>query len=211
MGTKAGLRDAGPQVIEWGVAAMPLPGQSVCGDRHVVALFPVGGLVGVVDGLGHGPEAAAAAEVAVAILERSAQEPVTSLVRRCHQALERTRGVVMTLASLNVPDGTLTWLGVGNAEGVLFRADSNASLPRESVSLRGGVVGYQVPPLRAQVVRLAPDDVLVFTTDGIRSEFDRDLRLADPPQRMADQVLARHARGTDDALVLVVRYLGGAP
>ncbi len=189
---------------------MPLPGQSVCGDRHVVALFPAGGLVGVVDGLGHGPEAAAAAGVAVATLERSAQEPVTTLVQRCHVALERTRGVVMTLASFNVRGGTLTWLGVGNAEGILFRADQSASSPRESLSLRGGVVGYQLPSLRAQAVPVVPGDLLVFTTDGIRSEFARDLRLTDPPQHMADGVLARHARGTDDALVLVVRYLGGA-
>ncbi len=204
------MRGVAPQMIEWGVAAMPHPGQTMCGDRQVVALFPAGALVGVVDGLGHGPEAASAAEIAIATMERSAQEPVASLVRRCHEALGRTRGVVMTLASLNALDGTVTWLGVGNAEGILFRADKNASPPRESVSLRGGVVGYQVPPLRAQVVPLAPGDVLVLATDGIRSDFDRDLRLSDPPQRMADQLLARHARGTDDALVLVVRYLGGA-
>ncbi len=210
MVTKAGLNRAAPRLIEWGVAAMPFPGQSVCGDRHVVARHPAGVLVGVVDGLGHGPGAAAAAAIAVATLEGAAAVPVASLVQRCHLALEPTRGVVMTLASINAQEGTLTWLGVGNIEGTLFRAARTASPPQESVSLRGGVVGYQMPPLRPQVVPVGLGDVLVFVTDGIRSGFSRDIGLSGPPQRMADELLARHARGTDDALVLVVRYLGGA-
>jgi hypothetical protein len=32
-----------------------------------------------------------------------------------------------------------------------------------------------------------------------------------PPQAFAEQLLARHRRGTDDALVLVAHYRGNTP
>ncbi len=200
-----------PPLIECGVAAQPLEGEAECGDLHVVQPFPGGVLVGAVDGLGHGPEAAAAARSAVLTLEGYAHEPVISLVKRCHQRLIRTRGVVMSLASFNALDNTMTWLGVGNVEGLLLRADVAANPPRENVLLRGGVVGYQLPALHASILPVTRGDVLILATDGIRSGFVEDVTLSHPPQRIAEHILARRAGGADDALVLVARYLGHEP
>jgi phosphoserine phosphatase RsbX len=90
--------------IDWAVAARPLAGQSVSGDRHAVAPFPAGALVGVIDGLGHGEEAAVAAAIAVATLTAHAHEPVISLLKRCHEQLKGTRGVVMSVASFAARD-----------------------------------------------------------------------------------------------------------
>jgi hypothetical protein len=200
-----------PPLIAWGAAARPLQGEAESGDLHVVQPFPKGVLVAAVDGLGHGPEAAAAARSAVLTLEGYAHEPVISLVKRCHERILRTRGVVMSLASFNTPDSTMTWLGVGNIEGVLLRADATASPARERILLRGGVVGCQLPVLHASILPVTRGDVLIFATDGIRGGFVEDVTLSDPPQRIAEQILARCAGGTDDALVLVARYLGHEP
>jgi len=200
-----------PALIEWGAAASPLEGQAESGDLHVVQPFSNGVLVSVVDGLGHGPEAAAVAKSAVAILKDYAHEPVISLLKRCHERLMRTRGVVMNLASFNGQDNTMTWLGVGNVEGLLIRADAQAGPAWESILVRGGVVGHQLPPLRASVIPVARGDMLVFATDGIRSGFAEGLALSDPPQQIADRILAQYGKETDDALVLVARYLGREP
>ena len=52
-------------------------------------------------------------------------------------------------------------------------------------------------------------DTLILATDGIRSDFlGALLPQGDPPQALADHILARWSKQTDDALVLVVRYLG---
>ena len=64
----------------------------------------------------------------------------------------------------------MTWLGVGNVEGVLIRADTRATPAAESVLLRGGVVGYQLPALQASVVPVSRGDLLILATDGIRKE-----------------------------------------
>jgi phosphoserine phosphatase RsbX len=201
-------------LIEWGAAAAPLPGQVVSGDRFVVAPFAEGVLVAIADGLGHGDDAAAAADIAVNILRAHAVETVIALVQRCHDALTRTRGVVLTLASFNARDDSMTWLGVGNAEGVLLRGQNGSGATdslRETVLLRGGVVGYQLPPLRASVLPIARGDTLILASDGIRGGFADALTLTDSPQQIADRILGQYNKQTDDAVVLVVRYLGGAP
>jgi negative regulator of sigma-B (phosphoserine phosphatase) len=174
--------------------------------------FPDGVLVAVVDGLGHGPEAAAAAAQAVRTLESHPEQPVISLAKQCHEALRSTRGAVMSLASYSARESTMIWLGVGNVEGVLLRPDKKHDR-HESLLLRGGVLGTQLPTLTAAVIPVRWGDILILATDGIRSEFARDVIVTDPVQTIADRILAEHIKGTDDALVLVLRYLRteGAP
>ena len=194
--------------IEWGVATQPMPGQTVCGDLHLVKPFAYGALVAVVDGLGHGDEAIAVARIAINVLAEQADQSVITLVKRCHEALINSRGVVLTLASFNTLDATVSWLSVGNVTGLLLRADTKAMPPCETALLRGGVVGYQLPPLRASVIAVAPDDLLVLATDGIRNSFDLSDLLGGTPQKIADRVMSRHFKGNDDGLVLAVRFLG---
>ncbi|MGH7567629.1 MAG: SpoIIE family protein phosphatase [Gemmatimonadales bacterium] len=195
--------------VEWGVATRTLTGQDQSGDRHVVCPYPGGALLAVVDGLGHGDEAAAAARVACTILGARPRASAIALIRECHEALRGTRGAVMSLATFNATDDTMTWLGVGNVEAVLIRADPNATSPREAMLLRGGVVGYELPKLRAGVLMLDRGDTLVLATDGIRGGFAERVSVTAPPKPHADELLDQLAKDSDDALVLVARYLGG--
>ena len=196
--------------IEWGVAQIPFQGETVSGDRHLVTEHPDGLLIAVIDGLGHGPEAAAAAAVAVSALVEHHHEPVISLLKRCHEALRLTRGVAMTLAAVNATYSTITWLGVGNVESLLLRADKDAAPAQDDVMLFPGVVGHQMPSLRAIVTPVAAGDLLVLYTDGIRRDFLNEPPIpGHSPQRIADRICAKYNKGTDDALVLVARYAGG--
>jgi serine phosphatase RsbU (regulator of sigma subunit) len=194
-------------LIEWGVASSTMHGQSQSGDQHLVQPYTNGLLVAVVDGLGHGKQAAAAADLAVATLSNHAHESVIALLKRCHGVLRETRGVVMSLASFNDQDRTLTWAGIGNVEGVLLRAEGSLHSQHEYLLLRGGVVGDQIPSLNASIIPLMEGDTLVFTTDGIQSGFAKDLSASAPPQVMADRILAKYSKGSDDALVFVARFL----
>src|SRR6266403_2062372 len=196
-----------PALIEWGVASRALPGEALSGDLHFVKQVATGAVVAVVDGLGHGAEAATAARAAVTALDRHAAESPVPLVERCHRALQGTRGVVMSVAVFGRSDRSMTWLGVGNVEGLLLYGDGAA---RAGLVTRGGIVGSELPRLHPVVLPIAPGDTLIFATDGIREGFADGLSLEASPQQLADQILARHGKGTDDALVLVARYLGGA-
>jgi serine phosphatase RsbU (regulator of sigma subunit) len=196
---------------EHGLAKFALPGQSESGDLHVICSKQDNILIAAIDGIGHGPEAANAAKAAASILESHMGEPIISLMERCHEELRLTRGVVLSLASIDAAHGMMTWLGIGNVQGVLMRASAGKGASREVLLLRGGVVGSQLPPLQAAVLPVAKGDTLIFATDGVRGEFVESLTGLESPQRAADRILERHQSGNDDALVLVVRLSGIRP
>src|SRR6202140_3183209 len=157
--------------LEYGVSSTPAPGEVVSGHLHLVSPIPGGPLIAVVDGSGHGPEAALAARMAVATLEGHRREGVIPLVRRCHERLKGTRGVGMSLASIDGIENTVTWLGVGNIEGGLVRTSASVDPSGETIFLRPGVVGYRPPPPQAVIPPIGVGDLLILTTDGIRSDF----------------------------------------
>jgi negative regulator of sigma-B (phosphoserine phosphatase) len=163
-------------------------------------------MIVVVDGLGHGSEAASAARIALDSIGRDPNEPLKTLVRRCHADLRHTRGAVMSLVELNTTERTVTWLSVGNVEAAILRANPSATPAIERVLQRGGVVGYILPPLREMVHRIHPGDTIILATDGIMQGFERSVRLNAEPQENADVICARFARSNDDALVVVALY-----
>jgi negative regulator of sigma-B (phosphoserine phosphatase) len=198
-----------PAELERGVAAAALQGEERSGDRAVFVAWEGGALVAAIDGLGHGGDAADAAEEAAKVVLEHARRAPETLLARCHEALVRTRGVVMTLAWFDLGESSLTWTGVGNVEGRLLRATAAPGVAPESALIKGGVVGYSLPNVRPTTTELKPGDTLVLATDGISSAFASSLAPGTEAQELADRILAEHGRGTDDALVVVVRAAPG--
>lgn len=189
---------------EWGIASITHPGESESGDRYVVKPFKKGVLVAVVDGLGHGRDAAVAARLAIATLYQYAHEPPADLFLRCNDLLRVTRGVVMSMASFDIQHWSMTWLGVGNVSCTLMRADPVKQARIDPLFCRGGLVGSNLPELRPARVPVAPGDTLVFATDGVSLKFTEWLSPnSGAPQALADQIVQRYATHIDDALVLV--------
>ncbi|MBU6410575.1 MAG: SpoIIE family protein phosphatase [Verrucomicrobia bacterium] len=195
--------------MEWCAVKRPLAGQNVSGDSCVVKRFGQTVLLGVIDGVGHGAEASHAARLAVEVLKQHGAESVISLVHRCHEALAQTRGAVITLACVDRSEETVAWLGVGNVEARLYRANREAVPAREEALVRAGLVGFKLPSLHAGVVPVARGDILVFATDGLDAGFDSDVIVSNSPRQIANALLTRRFKGIDDALALVARYTAG--
>lgn len=202
--------------LTWSSAGRAMPGESASGDQGGYVPLGDGAVVTVVDGLGHGPEAAHAAAGALAAVEAAAGAAtgvgglaVDDVLSAAHARLTRTRGVAMTIAAIGC-DGTMRWVGVGNVEAHLLRADGRRARRVASAVLYGGVVGYRLPRVRVSTVELAPGDLVVMATDGIDVHFTDRVVPVDPPDRLVEGVLARSARANDDALVAAVRYNGPA-
>ena len=193
-------------LLEYGVANFTVPGQGESGDHHLVCCSERGILIAAIDGIGHGQEASRAAKAAVAILRAGANQPVISLVQQCHEELRAMRGVVLSVASIDPVDGMMTWLGIGNVQGVLTRSNGKKGNAKEPLLLRAGVVGSQLPLLQAAVLPVAQGDTLFFATDGVRSDFAETLSALENPQRAADRILENYHSGNDDALVVVARF-----
>ena len=194
------------RILDWGIAQRIRPGEKNSGDRHLVRAVPSGMLVAVADGIGHGSRAAEAAELAIAELATMNLPSLVTAVQRCHEKLQRTRGVVLSLALFNAMQNTMVWLSVGNVEGRLLRLNPRGGSREQTLLLRGGVVGGKVPQLVPTIVPVRYGDLLIFATDGVGSDFADDVRMSAPTQEIADRIVERHWQGTDDALVLAARY-----
>lgn len=195
--------------VEVSVASRPLKGHDESGDASFVGGVPGGTLLAVIDGLGHGTQAASASRLAVTTLGNHAGETLERLILRCHESLRNSRGAVMTLALINERDATLTWTGVGNVEGRLLRSWSHDAMrDSDAPMLLGGVVGHRLPLVHPSTTRLRRGDVIVLITDGIDAVYSDSLRLEGTPSQMSQWIMTRHHKEHDDALVLVARYLG---
>ena len=201
--------------LDWGAASMPLPGETECGDRYVVERFEFGAMVAMIDALGHGSAAAAAADLAAQTLSRHCREDPLALIRRCHASLRGTRGAAVSIAEFDAERRTISWIGIGNVAGVLV-SDDPQGLPRLRGLLGyGGVVGDRLPEtsttgrlMGASVVEVSAGDTLILTTDGVGPYPPDVLRAERDPQAQAQRILDRYAKRTDDAAVLVARLNG---
>jgi phosphoserine phosphatase RsbX len=198
--------------IEWAAKARPRPGENVCGDRLIaVDVDGTAALIGVLDGLGHGADAAEAANLGVEVLRAARAEPLDVLVQRCHRALSGTRGAAMTLARIDFRTDTLSWVGIGNVAADLVAKHPAGVEVRSSARLAGGIVGYRIPEaLTPQQVPIRPGDLLVIASDGIVEDHLDDIDFAAPALVIADQILHGHAKDNDDALVLAARHRGAS-
>jgi hypothetical protein len=196
-------------IVEWSVRSRTLPGERLCGDRCLVMEVWEGVLVAVIDGIGHGEEAAKAAQCAVETIQAHADRSFSLLLQQCHSNLQKTRGVVMSLAYLD-DQRTMTWMGVGNVEGRLIRG-TQYTAKSESLLLRTGIIGGDsdtLPTFYPRGLALVRGDLLIMATDGIKNDFETNLDIAAGPRRIAEGLIATKSKPNDDALVFVGRYMG---
>jgi phosphoserine phosphatase RsbX len=199
---------AAREPIEWGIATRCRLGEAMSGDLAVVNLLPEGALVAGIDGLGHGSEAARAARKAAAVMCESPGQDLVGLVQRCHRALRGTRGAAISLAFVSASERRMTWLGVGNVEGRVLSGDPAATRLKGSLALGRGVPGHELPAVHAATMTVQPGDVLLFATDGVDAGFADSLELSGSSQTISERILSNYWKPPDDALVIVVRYLG---
>lgn len=197
--------------IEWATAGRPRPGEHASGDQSLaIGIDDGAALFAVLDGLGHGPDAAKAALAAADALENNRQERVEVLIQLCHRVLGGTRGAAMTLARVDFEAGHLCWTGVGNVSANLVAKTVSGIQVRSAARLAAGIVGYRIPEITpAQVVPIRTGDLIIIASDGIADDHLGYLDFAATAPVIADQILGKHAKETDDAMVLAARHRGG--
>lgn len=115
----------------------------------------------------------------------------------------------MTLARVDFADNTLTWAGVGNVTAHLVAKAPTGIHIQSTARLIGGIVGYRIPEIRsAQAVSIRPGDLLLMRTDGIIEDYLDHIDFSAPAVAIAEGLLGKDAKETDDAMVLAARHRG---
>jgi len=180
----------------------PCRGEVVSGDGWAVDWEGAACRVAVIDGLGHGPEAARATEAAIAALSAHPALPPDEALRRCHSALRGTRGAAISVARIEPDAGRLVYAGVGNVEARLWRD----GIQERPIAYRG-IVGTTLPTIRAFEYALGLEWTLLLHTDGVRARFgeaDALEVLGRDRQGLVPWLLEHWSRPLDDATALVV-------
>lgn len=184
-----------------GAISLALPGQSECGDAWAVDRRPRGSRLLVVDGIGHGPIAAVAAQTAREVFFEAPAAPPAALLQLMHERLTGTRGAAAAVVNVDETAGTITFAGVGNIAATLVSATRS-----QGMLSRYGTLGHEVRSIREYTHDLA-EGVLIMHTDGISQRGATDAVgawLGRHPLLLAGLILRDHGRDRDDATVVVL-------
>ncbi|MGF6273196.1 anti-sigma regulatory factor (Ser/Thr protein kinase) [Massilia sp. UYP11] len=197
----------GPCGVEVGALWSPINGEEVCGDGWAVACAGGGATVLAADGLGHGPEAARAANAAIRALEERGPVAAGEMVHAAHEALRPTRGAALAVARIDFAVDELRFAGVGNIGAVAIDGT------RRALVSHNGIVGHNMRKVQEFTVPFGPGALCILHSDGIETRWDLDKYpglQGRSPALVAAVLMRDHIRGRDDAMVLVVRRLAGA-
>lgn len=187
--------------ITWGAIGRAKQGQSVSGDTYFVNEYAEGKLlVTVVDGLGGGVEAARAAHIAVEVFQQTPALPLPDMLRQAHTALHSTRGAVVGLLRLELTQAKASYIGVGNIGIQVYSRQ-----PIKPIS-KNGILGFRLPTLLELHYTYDPGDIFVLYSDGVSQQFTQDpsIDIRQPPQAIAERILASYGKFSDDATVVVL-------
>jgi anti-sigma regulatory factor (Ser/Thr protein kinase) len=192
-----------PRPIVTGALALPLAGEEECGDGWAVGCHERGATLLAVDGLGHGPQAALAAQAAIGALDRHRDLEPAQLIERVHEALRITRGAALALAHVDCARDELRFVGIGNINALVI--DGNG---RRALVSHNGIVGHNMRKVQEFAAAFGPGALCIMHSDGVQTQWDLNdypgLR-ARNPALIAAVLMRDFIRRRDDAMVLVVR------
>jgi len=183
------------------IASRPFPGEQHCGDQTGFWRSDNKLMLCIIDGLGHGRYAEAAAKMAINYIVGHLSESLTNLFAGCNVALRNSRGVAMGLAVIDESTKTLTYAGIGNTRAILVSETQSIYL-----SSRPGIVGGGYKKLTPETHPFKSGDRLFLFTDGL----PETLNFSNYPaglwadgQRLAEILIANYGRESDDAAILI--------
>ncbi len=192
-----------PGGYETGAIVVPKSGESASGDAWAMEIHAAGATFLVADGLGHGPDAAAASIAAVEVLRRNPEQPAIRILDIAHSRLRATRGAALAVMRHESAAGEIAFAGVGNISASMWDGTG-----RKSMVSHNGIVGHNVHRSEEYRYKWPAGGLLIAHSDGIETHWDLAAYpgLANCHASLIAALLFReHSRRRDDAVVLVVR------
>jgi anti-sigma regulatory factor (Ser/Thr protein kinase) len=188
--------------LQVGAVCVPYPGEEACGDTWALRFDSRSASIMVCDGLGHGTGAADASSEASRVLATHALPP-GAMLHALHGAMRSTRGAAVAVAELDLEQGQVHFAGVGNISACVVTGEKRYQLVSHN-----GIVGANMTKVQTFSADWARTSTFIAHSDGLTSRW----QLSDYPGLehahagvMAAVLYRDHARGRDDATVLVVK------
>jgi anti-sigma regulatory factor (Ser/Thr protein kinase) len=189
--------------LDIGVVSVPIKGEDVCGDGWGVRKTADSIMLMVVDGLGHGILASDAAREAERIFAVTRSESPTPILQDSHDALKKTRGAAMAIASLHFERRLISFAGVGNIGSSIVTSSSSRGMASHN-----GTVGHQLHRVQEFTFPWNAESLLVMYSDGLKSSWDLKPYpgiWSRHPALIAGMLYRDFSRERDDVTVLVAK------
>lgn len=193
--------------IEYSVINKPKAYEEVSGDNWTIRedVKPIRTIV--VDGLGHGKDAAVSADKAVDIFLVN-NAPLDKLVTIIDENLRNIRGTVLSMAELFPEQEKINFISIGNIFSRIIIGDNAITLFNHY-----GIVGTILPTLEIEKYKWPSMSLLIMHSDGLNTHWDlKDypgLTYAHP-SIIAAILYRDYNRGNDDIVVMVIRNKVGS-
>jgi anti-sigma regulatory factor (Ser/Thr protein kinase) len=182
------------------------PGQDVCGDAWgIVEQSESRSAVVVADGLGHGPEAALAAQTAVRIAAQHRELGPQDLLESIHKGLRHTRGAAVGVAELDRDRNLVRFATIGNISGRICAPGVQA---RHMVSMNGTAGAPSLTQIRDFQYPFPEGAAVVIHSDGISGRWDlKDYAglISRDPALISGVLFRDYRRSSDDGSVVVMK------
>jgi anti-sigma regulatory factor (Ser/Thr protein kinase) len=189
--------------MDIGALSLPYPGETVCGDAWAIAQSLERCSIGVIDGLGHGPDAGRAAQEALRVMAAHPELSAEQTLESAHGALKHTRGAAMAVAEIDLRARQIRFAGVGNVVG----ATASATSLKRMVSY-DGTIGHETSQIKRFDYALDPEHLIIMHSDGLKTQWRLDRYrglLRRDPFLIAGMLYRDYFRGQDDVTVVVAR------
>jgi len=199
----SGVPTASPGALLHGAVSRPKLGEQSCGDDWVLLARRGRHALFVVDGLGHGPDAAAAARAAINAFRNAAGLGAVDLIATVHDALRPTRGAAAAVAVLDPQRELCTYCGIGNISTTIRSGGTSRSLVSHN-----GILGHQVRKIQDFSYPFPRGALCISHSDGLSARWDLGSYAGleqRHPALIAAILMRDHGRERDDATVAVVR------
>lgn len=189
--------------IEIGGICVPKPGEKISGDNWISQYSDGRTLLLVADGLGHGPDAAAASQLACDVFNANCHLPLLQIIAAIDKGLRKSRGAAIAIASIDEANRCVRFAGLGNINALILTASKNHHLLSHD-----GTAGMSHYRVQEHVYPWPSDGLLMMHSDGLASRWDMSSYpglLAKHPSLIASALYRDYTRGYDDVTVVVAR------
>jgi len=185
------------------VVNRPCTGQNVSGDSVFYFENRQGVLMGIADGLGHGPKAHDVSHGIKTFLEGHHHADILVLLNEIHENIRPCLGAALGLAYIHFEERKVSFVGVGNIAAYIIGERDKSFVSKD------GTVGIRMHTPIFQEETLMPGDKIVLASDGVQARFysqgDR-ASMKGGTASMVEYILSNFGKSHDDASCLVFGF-----
>jgi len=181
----------------------PYPGEKNSGDLPFFFQGKESLLLGIADGLGHGPRAHAVTLQVEEYLKQYWQDDILRMFENLDRALQSSIGAAIGLGHINLLNGKMEYAGIGNTRAYVLGEKSYRFVCND------GIVGQKMRTPLLQSYQLTEGDKVILTTDGIQERVYNDSShhyVTTNPETISRSIVEHYGKLYDDASCLVFEF-----